>query len=395
MKNLEKANRRARFTLRFIVRSDSTLRGHFPLELSVVRERCGRRVDAVFVIPAFFEGNRVTKDGVHYIVEDGEYVRCDQTPFARDSVFGYRSSYLPEYIEEKTRTPARDVIVLTPGGIADDDGLELGARIEGLSGGPYVAVNAGGYPELDRFTAACRHAEAEGKFFLYQSAASFVKSYVQSPDRPYLGSRRHRGAAASQGPGPGPDHGPSGEQPGGPGIVIAGSYVPQTTRQLEKLSAARGTSMIEVDVKRVLGDPDETCRHVGNRIAESVRAQRTPVVYTSRKELVFANRDERQRAGQAVSKALSRIVRELSFTPSFIIAKGGITAHVVLTDGLEISLGRVAGQCAAGVPALILPEGHRFSGILYVVFPGNVGDDSALADLYLRLSEAGTEAAAP
>jgi hypothetical protein len=47
------------------------------------------------------------------------------------------------------------------------------------------------------------------------------------------------------------------------------------------------------------------------------------------------------------------------------------------------------------VPALILPEGHRFSGILYVVFPGNVGDDSALADLYLRLSEAGTEAAAP
>jgi uncharacterized protein YgbK (DUF1537 family) len=86
----------------FVSRSDSTLRGHDPLETDILAEALGP-FDAHFLIPAFFEGGRLTVDSVHYLKIGDEPVPVDQTEFARDSVFGYRHAYLPAYVEEKTR----------------------------------------------------------------------------------------------------------------------------------------------------------------------------------------------------------------------------------------------------------------------------------------------------
>ncbi|MHB8747535.1 MAG: four-carbon acid sugar kinase family protein, partial [Gammaproteobacteria bacterium] len=85
-----------------ISRSDSTLRGHYPIETDVIAEELGP-FDAHFLIPAFIEGGRVTRDGVHYLIVDGKPVPVNETEFARDSVFGYRNAFLPDYVEEKTR----------------------------------------------------------------------------------------------------------------------------------------------------------------------------------------------------------------------------------------------------------------------------------------------------
>ena len=68
----------------FISRSDSTLRGHFPLEMDTVIEEAGIQPDARFLIPAFFEGNRLTVGDTHYIVENGARVPCHETEFSRD-----------------------------------------------------------------------------------------------------------------------------------------------------------------------------------------------------------------------------------------------------------------------------------------------------------------------
>ena len=84
-----------------VSRSDSTLRGHFPTETDVLTDELGP-FDMPFMTPAFFEAGRVTIDGVHYIRDQGGLTRTDQTPFAKDSVFGYSTSYLPDYVEEKT-----------------------------------------------------------------------------------------------------------------------------------------------------------------------------------------------------------------------------------------------------------------------------------------------------
>lgn len=54
-----------------VLRSDSTLRGHFPLENELVEEVM-RRYDVWVLAPAFFEGGRVTIEGVHYALDHQE-----------------------------------------------------------------------------------------------------------------------------------------------------------------------------------------------------------------------------------------------------------------------------------------------------------------------------------
>jgi uncharacterized protein YgbK (DUF1537 family) len=85
-----------------VSRSDSTLRGHYPVETDVIAEELGP-FDAHFLVPAFFEGGRITRDSIHYLVVDGKEIPVHETEFANDSVFSYKHSYLPDYVEEKTQ----------------------------------------------------------------------------------------------------------------------------------------------------------------------------------------------------------------------------------------------------------------------------------------------------
>jgi uncharacterized protein YgbK (DUF1537 family) len=70
-----------------VSRSDSTLRGHYPVETDVIAAELGP-FDAHFLVPAFFEGGRVTIDSTHYLMVEGRRVPVHETEFARDSVFG-------------------------------------------------------------------------------------------------------------------------------------------------------------------------------------------------------------------------------------------------------------------------------------------------------------------
>ncbi|WP_044258604.1 four-carbon acid sugar kinase family protein, partial [Richelia intracellularis] len=53
-----------------VSRSDSTLRGHYPIETDVIAQELGN-FDAHFLVPAFFEGGRITRDSIHYLIIDG------------------------------------------------------------------------------------------------------------------------------------------------------------------------------------------------------------------------------------------------------------------------------------------------------------------------------------
>ena len=53
-----------------VSRSDSTLRGHYPIETDVIAEELGP-FDAHFMVPAFFEAGRITRDSTHYLLVDG------------------------------------------------------------------------------------------------------------------------------------------------------------------------------------------------------------------------------------------------------------------------------------------------------------------------------------
>ncbi|NOY10340.1 MAG: hypothetical protein GXP33_16015 [Spirochaetes bacterium] len=101
-----------------------------------------------------------------------------------------------------------------------------------------------------------------------------------------------------------------------------------------------------------------------------------------RNEKKFKRREKRLSAGGKISEFLARIIEGFPVKPSFIIARGGITSHVVLAEGLKIDKARVPGQILPGVPVIKLPANHRFGPIPFVIFPGNVGEEDSLFKIY-------------
>lgn len=83
-----------------VLRGDSTLRGHFPLEPDVAQKVFGP-ADALVLAPFFFQGGRFTIDDVHYVAEGESLVPAGATQFAKDATFGYKSSNLRDYVLEK------------------------------------------------------------------------------------------------------------------------------------------------------------------------------------------------------------------------------------------------------------------------------------------------------
>jgi uncharacterized protein YgbK (DUF1537 family) len=67
--------------------------------------------------------------------------------------------------------------------------------------------------------------------------------------------------------------------------------------------------------------------------------------------------------------------------PAWVIAKGGITSHDVAVGGLGIRRAEVLGQLLPGMVSVLRPveAAPEAVGVPYVVFAGNVGDESTLA----------------
>lgn len=361
-----------------VSRSDSTLRGHYPIETDVIAEELGP-FDAHFLVPAFFEGGRITRDSVHYLIIDGVPTPVHETEFARDSVFGYTYSYLPDYVEEKTqaRIPAETVERFLLGDIRtgrDVPGnISTLERLLSLTGNQCVAVDAETQDDLNRFAADILAAAGQGKRFLFRSAASLLTALAKLPPQPVPSedmSQYVRG--------------------GKPGVVIVGSHVKKTTQQLQQLLQS-GIVGIEVDVVQLLDDSLEQPTLLLNQTLESVyaahNAGKTPVVYTSRQELVFADVQTRLQFGTSVSSLLMDIVRGLPADIGFLISKGGITSNDVLSTGLALTSARLLGQILPGCSIVLTPADHpQFPNLPVVLFPGNVGDADALVTICKILS---------
>jgi uncharacterized protein YgbK (DUF1537 family) len=350
-----------------VSRSDSTLRGHYPVETDVIAEELGP-FDAHFLVPAFFEGGRVTRDSTHYLMVDGQPVPVHETEFARDSVFGFTTAYLPDYVAEKTggRIPAAQVQRI---GLSEVRG-DLRARLADLSGNACCVVDAERQSDLDGFTAQVLDAVAAGKRFLFRSAASLLTSLARLPPQPVaakdMGSYRR------------------GDRPG---AVIVGSHVQKTTSQLARLLEQPGVAALEVDVDRIGPEGSTFVAETLDRAAGAFAQGLTVAIYTSRVEKTFANQATRLAFGEQVSGFLMELVRGLPLELGFLISKGGITSNDVLSDGLALSSCRVLGQVLPGCSVVRCPDDHpRYPNLPVVIFPGNVGDEEALATAYRRMS---------
>ena len=82
-----------------------------------------------------------------------------------------------------------------------------------------------------------------------------------------------------------------------------------------------------------------------------------------------------------------RLVRNVPRATGFLISKGGITSNDTLSTGLALRTARVVGQIRAGCSVVVCPDDHpRYPGLPVVIFPGNVGGDDALTEVYQTLT---------
>jgi len=350
----------------YVSRSDSTLRGHYPVETDVMAEELGP-FDAHFLIPAFFEGGRVTVHSTHYLRTGDKVVPVHETEFARDSVFGYRHSYLPKYVEEKTRGRIQaDEVVRFP-----LEEMRTGSfdKLMNLADNACCVVDAENQEDLNHFADELLSAAEHGKRFLFRSAASLLTALAKLPPQPIPAERMREYV-----------------KDGRPGVVVVGSHVKKTTEQLTELLKQPEVGAVEVDVNLLPEKVSELLQTVIGQV-ETAHAQRlTPVIFTSRVERQFQDRQMRLRFGEQVSGLLMSVVHALPKTIGFIISKGGITSNDMLSLGLAIPAARIVGQIHPGCSVVLTPKDHpRLPDIPVVIFPGNVGDEAALATVYNRL----------
>ena len=368
--NLAAACRETGREFLLVSRSDSTLRGHYPLETATLRReleaRLPLRFDGEVLMPYFAEGGRYTIGNVHYVRSGETLLPAGQTEFARDSAFAYRASDLTEWIDERTEGefPAGEVSCVSLEELRTPDVEGITQKLLSVHDFGKIVVNAADDRDAEVFAAALFRAVARGGTYLFRSAAGLVRVLGGIEKRPLL-----TGAELCVN--------------GGAGLILVGSHVQKTTAQLHRLlDDEPGLLAIEFDVSAAMHDG--ALRRERDRVlTETERALasgQTAVVYTSRAVLRSGSGapEDDLRLSVEISHALSSLVEKLTTPPSFLIAKGGITSSDVGTRGLAVRRAMVLGQILPGVPVWETGAESRFPGLPYVIFPGNVGDEDAL-----------------
>jgi uncharacterized protein YgbK (DUF1537 family) len=369
--NLRAASQRAGRPFVVVSRSDSTLRGHFPGEVAALAGALGGGFDAWLLAPFFLEGGRFTIDDVHYVASGEQLVPAGATEFARDRAFGYHASNLRAWVAEKTAggVPAEQVASISLDDIRCGGPERVAERLADLQGGRVCVVNAAGMRDLEVVVAALLEAEAHGKRFLYRTAASFVQARAGLEPRPLL-TRADLSLPKAGG-----------------GLVVVGSYVPTTSRQVAALRDQGGITALEVDATTLIDDDrrDGEIGRVARLADEGLRGGADVLIVTSRELVAGAGAAESLGIGRRVSDGLCAILRQITTRPRYLIAKGGITSSDLATRGLDVRRALVLGQAQPGVPVWRLGAESRYPDLVYVVFPGNVGGPATLAEVVMAL----------
>ena len=380
MEAVDAASKETNVKYMFISRSDSTLRGHYPLETELLKkgmEEGGITLDGEILFPFFKEGGRFTINNIHYVKQGNVLMPAAQTEYARDKTFGYSHSLIPEYVEEKTggAYKAEDVTCISLDLLRGLKIDEITALLQGVHDFNKVCVNAVDYCDVKVFCIALYRALAAGKNFMFRTAAGFVKCVGGISDQPLLTRQDMIVKETDMG-----------------GIVVVGSHTSKTTLQLEELLKLDYVVPVAFQSSLLLQGDEAFYHEVARCVAEEeaiIRSGKTAVCYTERKLLTLEN-DSRESAlirSVKISDGVQRLVANLSVIPSFVIAKGGITSSDVGTKALQVKRATVMGQICPGIPVWQTGEESRFPKTPYVIFPGNVGEVSTLREAVEILSK--------
>ncbi|GAB3597505.1 four-carbon acid sugar kinase family protein [Microbacterium tumbae] len=339
----DEVSRRLGVEVRLVLRGDSTLRGHVFAE-----SRAASETGAVTLfVPAFPDGGRITRAGVHLVAQGGRLVPVAETEYARDPVFGFGTSELAAFVEEGS------------------DAMAMSVGIE--------AVRAG---DVERILLDA----PDGAFVLPDAETgddiSAIASAVQSAwdHRPVTVRSAAPLAAALAGVLSASPLAVAELCSSRPVLVVCGSHTDGAREQLSHLTERFGEPTV-IDTVRALRNPEAE----GARAASAEAALSRP----GGLRLVATERHRRSAHGTladgaAVMSALTTAAGLLADGVDLVVTKGGITSADVIRSSLGVRRARVLGQVAPGISVWQVDGRRRHR---CVIVPGNMGDPRILADI--------------
>ncbi|WP_269603609.1 four-carbon acid sugar kinase family protein [Prochlorococcus marinus] len=366
----------------YISRGDSTLRGHGVLEPEIIAEELGP-FNATFHIPAFLEGGRTTENGIHYL----NGIPVHKTDFGRDNIFGFSTSDLAKWIEEKSfgKIQADNILhveikQLDMAYNNEDCFKSLLSFLYKLENNISVVVDAKLPHHLETLVRAIKVVSKE-KRFLFRTAASFINSLSELPPNPQdtanlvsLKSKNNQFEYK-------------------PGLIMVGSHVKLATDQLEVLLKDNSCEGLEIPVYKLadifaLEDCQEEILDLEeillSRIDEILYMKKVPVLYTTREEMKFHSDSIRMNFGLELAEFMAILVGKINRKFGYIISKGGITTQILLQKGLNFNQVDLKGQILTGL-SIVTSNSDQYD-LPVVTFPGNLGNEKTLLEAF-RLME--------
>lgn len=373
LKNLAKASEESGISYSIISRGDSTLRGHYPLEADLIREQIGGKVKEL-LIPMFPEGERYTVNDCHYLKENGCLVLCTESDYCRDKTFGYCHANLKEWIEEKTKGqyPAKAVASVSLDMIHNKD-YEGIYEILRNPANEKIIVNGISYDDLKVFAIGYLKAVKNGGCFIARTAAAWPCVIGGETGAGCIGEEVFKNGKHTNG-----------------GLIIVGSHVQKTTRQLNYLMEhCKDLDGIEFNQHLVVDEKllQQEIRRIADNAERLIAAGRTVVIFTRRERLDVEKEDGEAQLAMTnrIADSITEIVKRIKARPGFLISKGGITSSDILTKALHTKEAVIYGQIYPGIPVWKLGESSKYPGMLQVIFPGNVGQENTLMQITEKL----------
>ncbi|KAJ5343737.1 uncharacterized protein N7506_003561 [Penicillium brevicompactum] len=379
-----------------VLRGDSTLRGHFLEEVESYIDTIGSP-DAWILAPFFGPGARYTINDVQYVGDQGILFPAANTPYAKDRTFGYKSSNLREWVREKAGSRFSSKDILSAGGTA-----AIERKLLMIPKGGILIVNAIQVEDMFKFSLDLLEVRKKHQLrFAYRTGASFVSSRLGISEKPVIV----------------PSEISASEVRRTGGLIVAGSYVPKSTKQIQSLIQRSGDNLttLVVEVPALLSELQKysdipamlrqsiLLKGIVAQASEDLLGGKDVLVMTSRDLVtldssnIWSSKTSKEITNLDINNiaanALVHVVRHLKVCPRYLLAKGGVTSSDAATAGIAIKRATILGQAAPGVPVWWckreedlknLDQGGRevkLTGLPLIIFPGNVGDEDALADL--------------
>lgn len=346
-----------------LLRGDSTLRAHLYEEyVGVCEARHPGQTPPLLLVPALPSAGRITKGGVHLLQRDGEEIPLDATEYATDGVFAYTDAHLLWYAQQRSG----GFFAAAEGFNCSREQLETGGALfvaETLArlaanGRPCVfAPDVTELAHLSIISKGLASATRQGIAVVVRAAPAFAAIHAGTlapslhPVKPALGT-----------------------------ILIVGSYVPTTTRQLAHLKKARNLAVIQADVFALAADANAARTEqwrLAQQIDQALFASGLAVVATPRQR---SQSTSNLSSGEQIATNFAATVKQVTQPFDALIAKGGITATFTAQIGLDAAYATVIGPVMTGISQWDIARLDA-PNVRYFVVPGNVGDDACLTEL--------------